>query len=61
MDPEDPLPKMIADLDQLAAMAPQLARMARVWFDAFEAEGFNAAQALYLSACTIVQDTGKAP
>jgi hypothetical protein len=45
----DPLPKMIADLDQALEMAGQVARMTRGHYEAFIEEGFNDKQALYLA------------
>lgn len=59
--PDDPLPALLAALDQALSMAPQLARMARGYFDAFEHEGFTASQALYLTAAQIHSTPGSAP
>lgn len=61
MNPEDPLPDLIAALDQVIAMAPQMARTARGYFNAFVAEGFMEKQALYLTACQLMDSPGKAP
>lgn len=58
---DDPLPAMIAKVDQLAMEAPIVARCARAFFEAFNEAGFNEAQATYLTACQILQDPGSAP
>lgn len=60
-EPEDPLPDLIASLDQLLALAPELARTYRGYYEAFMARGFSDSQALYLSACQVLQTPGKAP
>lgn len=49
-DPIDPLPGMIAEIDQALEMVPQLARWARAMFEAFQKEGFTDDQALKLTA-----------
>ena len=59
--PEDPLPALIAALDQVLAMAPQLARVARGTFEAFTEAGFTESQALYLTAVQLQSDPGTAP
>lgn len=48
--PQDPLPALIAGIDQAIAMVPQLARYARALFDGLVDEGFTEAQALHLTA-----------
>jgi hypothetical protein len=52
-EPEDHLVAMRAELDQLIAVAPELARVVRGVFDAFKAEGFTDIQALYLTAANV--------
>ena len=52
-DQHDPLPAIIAELDQALAMAGQGARVAKGLFDAYVEEGFTEKQALYLVACTM--------
>jgi hypothetical protein len=59
--PDDPLPALIAMIDQLVATAPQIARAARGLFDAFEAEGFGASQALYLTVTQLKDVPGPPP
>jgi hypothetical protein len=60
-DEFDPLPGLRANLDQMAAMAPEIARVARAWFQAFGEQGFTDTQALYLTAAQILQNPGTAP
>lgn len=60
-NPDDPLPALRAELDQVLAMAPELARMARGYFDAFKGEAFADAQALYLTAVQLKGTPGTAP
>lgn len=60
-DPVDQLAALIAGIDQMVAAAPQLARAAKGWYDAFEEEGFTSSQALYLAACELLQDAGSPP
>lgn len=57
----DPLPAMIANLDQVIATAPHLARVARGLFDAFTGAGFAEKQALYLTASHLISTPGSAP
>ena len=52
-DPVDPLPGIIAGLDQALAMAGEIARIHRHMFDNFRAKGFSDKQALYLAACVV--------
>jgi hypothetical protein len=59
--PDDPLPALIAGLDQALAIAPQLARVAMGYFTAYKEAGFGDQQALYLAACQLNQSPGKAP
>ncbi len=54
----DPLPDLIANLDQAVAMAPHLAKMAMGWYDAFLGQGFDPKQSLYLTAVQIIQHPG---
>jgi hypothetical protein len=51
--PDDPLPGMIAEIDQLVAVAPQLARAVHGIYSAYRDQGFSDAQAIYLVAATI--------
>jgi len=53
--PVDPLAAKIAMLDQAEREQPHVARAARIVFDCYEAEGFTANQALYLTAVTLVE------
>lgn len=50
-DPIDPLPGMIAALDQALEMAGEMARISRSYYLAYKEEGFSEEQALYLCAC----------
>lgn len=59
--PTDPLSALVAGIDQMLMVAPQLARAAAGWHDAFKAEGFTDSQALYLTACQLHQQPGSAP
>lgn len=59
--PEDPLPKLRADLDQFAASAPELARAWRAAHQAFVAVGFSESQALYLTASQFLGGPGTPP
>lgn len=60
-DPLDELAMLRAQLDQAIALAPELARCARGYFDAFAECGFSEKQALYLAAAQMLQDPGSAP
>ena len=60
-EPDDPLPALIAELDQAMAMSPLLARTARSMYDAFKGEAFADKQALYLTAAQILGNPGTAP
>lgn len=46
----DPLPLLIAELDQAMKMAPMIAQMAKAQYDAYREQGFTDKQALYLAA-----------
>jgi hypothetical protein len=59
--PHDPLPAMRAELDQAVMAAPEVARVARGFFDAFAAEGFSSQQALYLVAAQLLNTPGEPP
>lgn len=59
--PEQLLAAQQAEREQALASAPESARGCRVLFDAFEAEGFNSDQALYLTAIALVNPDFKAP
>ena len=58
---EDPLPALRAQLDQLIATAPEIARVALGFHEAFVTEGFSDRQALYLTAAQLLQSPGTAP
>lgn len=60
-EPQDPLPAMMAALDQLRMEAPQIACVYRTYFDAFKSQGFRDAQACYLAAAQTLQNPGTAP
>jgi hypothetical protein len=49
--PVDPLPALIAEIDQALKMAGEMARVSRAHYDAYREEGFSDKQALYLTAC----------
>jgi hypothetical protein len=51
----DPLPALIAEIDQTLAMAGELARAVRAYYDAFIEEGFTEKQALYAAVMWIKQ------
>lgn len=61
----DPLPAMMAELDQAVAMvlanAANVAIAARGAYEAYVAEGFTERQALYLTACGLKDNPGPAP
>lgn len=59
--PADPLPAIRAEIDQMVALAPELALAAFGAFSAYQAEGFTANQALYLTASQLHQSPGDAP
>lgn len=59
--PHDPLPAFRAELDQALMVAPELARVARGYFDAFTEEGFSVGQALFLTATQLLQKPGTPP
>jgi len=59
--PDDPLPAIRAELDQLIAMSPEIARVARGIFDSFSDEGFDGSQALYLTAVQLQGKPGTPP
>jgi len=59
--PVDPLLALQAQIDQMAALAPELARAAKSIFDAFQGEGFTSQQALYLTMAQVLEDPGSAP
>lgn len=61
INPEDPLPALRAEIDQMLAMAPELTRTYRSYFEAFTDKGFSESQALYLTAAQVLQNPGKAP
>lgn len=42
-------------------LAPEMARAARAWFNAFQDQGFTDSQALYLAAAQLLQDPGSPP
>ena len=48
--PIDPLPALIAEIDQALKMAGEMARVSRAHYMAYLEEGFSPKQALYLAA-----------
>lgn len=58
--PHDPLPLLVAQLDQALAMASEMARVMRGYYDAFKEQDFTEAQALWLAAAQ-VKDLGDPP
>lgn len=60
-DPVDHLHALRAGLDQVIAVAPEIARTAKGYHEAFTAEGFSNSEALYLAACQLLQKPGTAP
>lgn len=58
---DDPLIMMRAQLDQVMMLAPDAAKLARAWFDAFKAEGFADNQACYLTAVELMNNPGMPP
>jgi hypothetical protein len=48
-EPHDPLPAMLADLDQALSMVPMLSSLHRGLYDGFRKEGFTDEQALRLT------------
>lgn len=59
--PNDPLVTLRAELDQMIAMAPELARAVRGAFEAYVSEGFTDKQALYLTAVQFKDHPGPPP
>lgn len=57
--PPDPLPSMIAGIDQAVEMFPQFARYAWELFDALRVEGFDEDQALVLARDQIGRALGE--
>lgn len=57
--PDDPLPAMLAKVDQQVAMAPHLAKAAKGFHAAFVAEGFQPHEAVYLVAVQLMGDPGR--
>lgn len=57
--PEDPMPEMVAEIDQMIAMATHLARYAKGLFAAFKDAGFTDAEALYLTSRQIKSDSAE--
>lgn len=51
--PHDPLPALMAQIDQALEMAGEVARMAKSQYDAYRAESFTDKQSLYLAACSM--------
>ena len=56
-DPQDPMPALIAAIDQACATAPAIAQYARALFVAFTDEGFTEAQALQLTIARMEHET----
>jgi len=57
----DQLAVLRAQMDQLVKLAPEIARCARAWMDAFRGEGFDDKQALWLAVCELLQNPGAPP
>jgi hypothetical protein len=49
-EPVDPLPAMLAAIDQALKMVGEQARVTKAHYDAYIEQGFNNKQALYLAA-----------
>jgi hypothetical protein len=60
-DPLDQLAVVRAEIDQLQALAPEGARVARAWYDAYRNQNFTDRQALYLAAAQVLQNPGVPP
>lgn len=58
---DDAIPDPVANMDQALASAGDVARLASGLYGAFQAEGFNDAQAIYLTVCTLQQKPGAPP
>jgi hypothetical protein len=52
-EPIDPLPGLIASIDQMIQMSGQMARVVRAEYLAYLDEDFTHKEALYLAACRI--------
>ena len=61
LSPDQLLAAQRAEREQALAQLPEAAQAARAIFDAFEGQGFNADQALYLTAVQIISPDFKAP
>ena len=55
--PEDPLPAMLADIDQGLAMLPHWAKVVHSQYEALRSEGFTPHHALYYLALKDRSDT----
>jgi hypothetical protein len=60
-DPVDQLAVMRAQIDQMAMLAPDIAKLAHNWFHTFRAQGFDDKQALYMAAVQMIQNPGVPP
>lgn len=60
-DDYDPMPAILAQVDQTIATAPHIARMAHGYYQAFADEGFTDKQALYLTATQLHGTPGTSP
>lgn len=52
-EPDDPLPGLIAEVDQALRTVPMLAAAAWTMYESFTEAGFEPRQALYLTACQL--------
>jgi hypothetical protein len=59
--PEDPLPRMIVEIDQIIANSREIARMNKGLYDSYIEAGFNKCQALYLVGCMTTGKPGESP
>lgn len=60
-DPHDPLPGILAAVDQALAMSAEISRVTRGFYDAFKDAGFTDAQALWLANAQFKNELGEPP
>jgi hypothetical protein len=61
LNPDDPLPKLIADIDQMIATAPRLGQAAWGFYEGFRAAGFTDNQSLFLVAVQLKDPPFRGP
>jgi 5-formaminoimidazole-4-carboxamide-1-beta-D-ribofuranosyl 5'-monophosphate synthetase len=61
LNPDDPYPAMMAEIDQAIAVAPQMARAVKGYYAALTDEGFNEKQAAYFTAAYFTENDLEAP